>query len=234
MSDLLRRLQLRLGHHFNNPEFLNQALTHRSYASNHYERYEFVGDALLGSIIAEQLFLQFPQGREGQLTRLRASLVNKASLAELATELEIGSCLNLGGGELKSGGRQRPSILADVLEALICAIYLDSDFAHCRKIVLDWYSSRLAGLQISDQLKDPKTRLQEWLQKQKRPLPEYRLVEQPLADKAGIAGESDDESFRIKCTLSDSAAEATAQGSSRRMAEQVAAEKLLELLDAQG
>ena len=229
MSDILRRLQIRLGHNFNNPALLNQALTHRSFDSNHYERFEFLGDALLGSIMAEQLFLQFPSGKEGQLTRLRASLVNKATLAELATELELGPCLNLGGGELKSGGRQRPSILADVLEATICAIFLDSDFAHCRKIVLGWYSIRLASLEISDELKDPKTRLQEWLQKQKRPLPKYHLVNQP-----GGASESDEEDFRVTCTLDDSTAEVSAQGASRRIAEQVAAEKLLELLDAEG
>jgi len=223
LIDILRRLQLRVGHEFKNSALLEQALTHRSFSKNHYERLEYLGDALLSAIIAEQLYFQFSAGREGQLTRLRATLVKKETLAEVARELDLGSCLNLGSGELKSGGRQRTSILADTLEALICAIYLDTDFEVCKQTVLRWYAIRLQNLGVADEQRDPKTRLQERLQSRQRPLPEYRLIDGPVIDTEG-----GDSQFRVACKVVELAHEVTAVGPSRRLAEQAAAELVLE------
>ena len=226
MSDAVRRLQLRLGHDFSNPALLDQALTHRSVGKSHYERFEYLGDALLGAVIADQLFHQFPEAREGQLTRLRASLVNKAALAELAVELDLGPCLNLGSGELKSGGRQRASILADVLEAVICAIYLDSGFGRCKKAILGWYAVQLDTLDISEEQKDPKSRLQEVLQSQQRPLPEYRLIDGPIIHSHG-----GDPQFHVGCKVVELGHEVLAVGASRRLAEQAAAELVLQQIN---
>jgi len=227
LSDSVRRLQLRIGHEFNNSALLQQALTHRSFGKEHYERLEFLGDALLSTIIAEQLFLQFPDGREGRLTRLRASLVKKETLAEVAAEFDVGPCLNLGGGELKSGGRKRASILADTLEAVICAIYLDSDFETCKRIVLHWYATRLQNLDKKDEQRDPKTQLQEILQSRQRPLPEYRLIDGPVTHVQG-----GDPQFRIACKVDELEQEITAEGPSRRLAEQAAAALVLEQVNA--
>ena len=226
MSDFLRRLQLRLGHQFSNPALLDQALTHRSSSKNHYERLEYLGDALLGVFVAEELFRKFPDGREGQLTRLRARLVKKETLAEIARELDLGSCLNLGSGELKSGGRQRPSILADALEAVICAIYLDSTFEVCRQVVLQWYCERLQNLTLNDEQRDPKTRLQEVLQGRQSPLPEYRLVAEPPSPIDG--GEPN---FQVACKVTELDEEIIATGPSRRIAEQTAAAQVLEQIN---
>lgn len=229
MSDILRRLQLRLGYEFVDSGLLEQALTHRSFGPNHFERFEYLGDALLSAIIAEQLFHQFPKGREGRLTRLRASLVKKETLAEIAAELDLGPCLNLGSGELKSGGRRRPSILADTLEAVIGAIYLDSGFQVCQQAVLQWYAQRLDGIEIGAEQRDPKTRLQEMLQSQQRPLPEYRLLEGPITDAPG--GEPQ---FRVGCRVAELDQEITAAGPSRRLAEQAAAQMALEQVSSHG
>jgi len=217
----IQHLQTLLGYQFVNLELLEHALTHRSFSQNHNERLEYLGDALLSAIVAAQLFEQFPDGREGSLTRLRARLVKKETLAEVAIEMQLGPYLKLGGGELKSGGQQRQSILADTVEALICAIYLDSDFERCRQVVLTWYAVRFNELTMSADQRDPKSQLQEYLQSRQRVLPVYRLIDES-------AGGSGQENFLVGCRVDGLLNEITAEGPSRRAAEQVAASLALE------
>ncbi|MFI2810610.1 MULTISPECIES: ribonuclease III [Microbulbifer] len=222
MTDIaLERLCRRLGHHFERPELLELALTHRSHGSRNNERLEFLGDSILGFTIGAALFEQFPAGREGQLTRLRAQLVSGEMLAKLAREMELGECLRLGEGEMKSGGHRRASILADAVEALIGAIYLDAGLEAARARVLDWYSTRLQGLSL-ETAKDPKTRLQEWLQARQRPLPEYRVVD--------VAGAEHAQRFVIECKVEGLADAVRAEASSRRAAEKAAAAEAFRLL----
>lgn len=214
------RLQKRLGYEFADDELFALALTHRSVHKTHnYERLEFLGDALLSSVIAEALYLRFTGENEGRLTRMRATLVRQETLAQVAQDLQLGEQLNLGSGELKAGGRKRASILSDVVEALIGAIYLDSgDYVLIQRIVLAWfapYLDKVGGLEV---LKDAKSRLQELLQGQNRPLPVYVL------DK--VQGKAPDEVFFVLCQV-EGQADIAAVGSSRRIAEQVAAEKML-------
>ena len=213
----------RIGHVFGDPELLQRALTHRSAGSRNNERLEFLGDALVNMIVAEALFQRWPRADEGELTRARAALVREASLAGLARELELGDRLELGPGELKSGGFRRDSILADAFEAIVAAIYLDAGFEACRARVLAWFETLLTDLPRGGPEKDPKTRLQEWLQARQFPLPEYRLVD--------TTGEDHDKVFRVECFLTAPAAQQTAQGSSRRQAEQAAASLILQQLD---
>ncbi|MBL4620882.1 MAG: ribonuclease III, partial [Immundisolibacteraceae bacterium] len=163
---------------------------------------------------------------EGSLTRLRARLVKKETLAEVATEMELGPYLKLGGGELKSGGQQRLSILADTLEALICAIYLDSDFERCRQIVLVWYNHRLKSLTMAADQRDAKSQLQEFLQSRRRPLPVYRLIDSPQPNKSVSSDEEN--RFFVSCQVDGLLDDITAEGSSRRAAEQAAASLALE------
>ncbi len=221
MNRGIQHLQTLLGYQFVNLELLEHALTHRSFSQNHNERLEYLGDALLSAIVAAQLFEQFPDGREGSLTRLRARLVKKETLAEVAIEMQLGPYLKLGGGELKSGGQQRQSILADTVEALICAIYLDSDFERCRQVVLTWYAVRFNELTMSADQRDPKSQLQEYLQSRQRVLPVYRLIDES-------AGGSGQENFLVGCRVDGLLNEITAEGPSRRAAEQVAASLALE------
>ena len=217
-------LQQVLGYQFGNMDLLEQALTHRSFSKNHNERLEYLGDALLSAIVAAQLYTQFPDGREGSLTRLRARLVKKETLAEVATEMALGPYLKLGGGELKSGGQQRMSILADTLEALICAIYLDSGFDRCRQVVLAWYATRLESLTMAADQRDPKSQLQEYLQSRQRALPVYRLINDSAA-------EAEQSCFLVGCQVDGLLNEITAEGSSRRAAEQTAASIVLEQIN---
>ncbi|HUH37409.1 MAG TPA: ribonuclease III [Spongiibacteraceae bacterium] len=214
----LQRLGERLGYGFSDPDLLRRALTHRSAARQHNERLEFLGDALLSFVIAEALFERFPTCREGDLTRMRASLVRGSTLADIARELDLGACLKLGSGELKSGGVRRDSILADALEAIIAAIYREAGMGPCRERILAWFGERLAGMD-GEAGKDPKTRLQEWLQARQRPLPDYRLRDSLGADHA--------RQFVVDCVVAGVSAEFTGAGSSRRKAEQVAAEAAL-------
>lgn len=200
------------------PERLEEALTHRSASARNNERLEFLGDALLNLIVAEYLFQHYPKASEGELSRLRASLVKGETLADLARELKLGDWLHLGPGELKSGGYRRDSILSDALEAVIGAVYLDSDFATCRDWLLQLYQDWLARLSSASELKDPKTRLQEYLQADQRPLPVYNVLE--------IRGESHAQSFKVECAVAK--LRTIAVGSSRRKAEQESARLMLE------
>lgn len=213
----------RIGHRFTRPELLQQALTHRSAGAPHNERLEFLGDALVNLIVAEALYAHWPRADEGALTRARAELVRESALAPIARTLELGERLTLGPGEMKSGGHRRDSILADALEALIAAIYLDSDFPTCREVVLPWFQDAMAALPPPHKVgKDAKTRLQEWLQARQKPLPVYALLAE--------SGEDHAKSFQVTCTLTQPAVAAEGIGNSRRAAEQAAAEAILELL----
>ncbi|MFC4728469.1 ribonuclease III [Coralloluteibacterium thermophilus] len=211
------------GHRFADRSLLEQALTHRSAAGRHNERLEFLGDALLNMIVAEALFLRWPKADEGAMTRARAQLVREATLAGLARSMDLGAKLALGPGEMKSGGHRRDSILADALEAVIAAIYLDAGFDACRAVVLGWFEPLVAELVVGKVEKDAKTRLQEWLQGRGKPLPVYTLVE--------ARGDEHDKVFFVRCDLADPVDTASGQGSSRRAAEQCAAAELLARLD---
>jgi len=225
MNELLRSAFLRrLGYVFIDESLREQALTHRSASSRHNERLEFLGDSLLGQIISAQLYHRFPTASEGEMSRMRASLVKEKTLAELAAELQLGDVLHLGSGELKSGGFRRESILADALEALIGAIYLDAGFVECERVVLLLFASRLEQLPEAGTDKDAKTRLQELLQGLHLPLPQYDLL--------ATYGEAHAQTFHVRCTLHDGQI-AEGRGSSRRRAEQEAAELLLQHLTTQ-
>ena len=208
------------GHVFADPALLAQALTHRSAGSPHNERLEFLGDALVNQFIAEALYRHWPRADEGALTRARAELVRESALAGIARTLDLGAHLVLGPGEMKTGGHRRDSILADALEALIAAVYLDAGFDACRAVVLPWFAPLIAALPPANKVgKDAKTRLQEWLQARQHPLPVYALLHEGGEDHARI--------FRVSCTLSVPALRTEGEGSSRRAAEQQAAEAAL-------
>ena len=210
------------GHRFTDGQLLDAALTHRSAAGPHNERLEFLGDAVLGLVIAEAVYHAQPDADEGDLSRLRASLVRKQTLAEIAGDIGIGPLIQLGQGEMKTGGHRRESILADATEALIGAVYLDAGYAAARETVLLLYRDRLRNLPGPDELKDPKTLLQEWLQGRARSLPEYRILD--------VAGADHRQEFTVACVLPDTGEEARAVGRSRRKAEQAAARAMLEAL----
>lgn len=215
----------RIGHRFTEQGLLTQALTHRSAGATHNERLEFLGDALLNLIVAEALYTRWPKADEGSLTRARSELVRESALASIARELDLGSVLTLGPGEMKSGGHRRDSILADALEAVIASIYLDAGFAACRDAILPWFEAMLAGLPAPNKVgKDAKTRLQEWLQRRQKPLPVYLLLEESGDDHA--------KRFLIACTLAEPPLATEGEGASRRAAEQVAAEAALQMLKA--
>ncbi len=213
----------RIGHPFADPALLAQALTHRSAGSPHNERLECLGDGVVNLIAAEALYARWPGADEGVLTRARAELVREASLATIARALELGERLTLGPGELKSGGFRRDSILADALEAVVAAIYLDAGYEACRAVVLPWFEQALAALPAGKPEKDAKTRLQEWLQARQRPLPADELVSE--------SGEEHAKVFLCRCTLSEPAVGAEGQGTSRRLAEQAAAAAVLDRLE---
>lgn len=215
----LQRLCKTLHYDFKNIALLQQALTHRSANPINNERFEFLGDSLLSTVIANALFHQFPKNSEGQLSRLRASLVKGEMLAILAQEIHLGDFLILGQGELKSGGFRRASILADALEAIFAAIYLDSDFTQCQTIILKLYNDRLNDKHLNNHDKDAKTQLQEYLQSQKITLPQYRLVK--------VEGDSHEQIFHIVCKVPGLNITSEGQGGTRRKAEQEAAGKLL-------
>nr|WP_239690920.1 ribonuclease III [Chromobacterium sphagni] len=223
MDNRFRRLVQALDYAFQKPELLRQALTHRSYSSSNNERFEFVGDSILNYTVARMLFDQFPQLTEGELSRLRANLVNQNTLAEIAHELQLGDYLYLGEGELKSGGFNRPSILADALEATFAAVSFDGDFSAAEQVVRRLYDQRVSTIDITRQAKDAKTRLQEALQARKLPLPKYRILSQ--------SGEAHEQWFKVECDLGELALISTGDGGSRRAAEQQAAEAALILLE---
>ncbi len=219
----IEQLQKVIGYTFSDPSLLTAALTHRSVESLNYERLEFLGDSIVNFVIAEAVYLKFRQAQEGELSRLRASFVREETLADLAREMDLGQYLNLGAGELKSGGRDRASILADAFEALIGALYLDAGFAFCQERLLAWFDSRLKMSTIKKSHKDPKTQLQEWLQSKSLNLPVYEVVE--------VLGLAHEQTFSVSCRLNDLNYTTHAEHSTRRKAEQEAALKMLHLLE---
>lgn len=212
----------RLGHQFVDPAVLTAALTHRSAGRVNYERLEFLGDAVLTLVVSELLYRAFAASNEGDLSRYRATLVSGSMLAEIATELGLGEQLRLGGGELKSGGFRRGSILSDALEGVIGAVYVDGGFEAARTVVGRLYSGRLERLPVPHELKDAKTRLQEELQRRGLPLPAY-VVE-------SVSGEPHEQHFAVACEVTSLGLRTRGEGSSRRRAEQGAAQRLLEVL----
>ena len=215
----LQRLQAALGHGFGRPELLRQALTHRSFGSPHNERLEFLGDSVLNCAVAGALYNRFPVIKEGELSRLRANLVRQEALAEIARSLNLGDCLQLGEGELKSGGSQRPSILADALEAIFGAIYVDAGFDVVRDVVERLYEPAMSRIDPNDAGKDPKTALQEVLQGRRLPLPRYSLL--------ATRGEAHAQEFDVECGITELGIRSTGTGPSRRIAEQQAALRAL-------
>jgi len=211
-----------IGYQFSDWRLAENALTHRSVGSTNNERLEFLGDAILGFVIADELYAHFKEADEGQLSRLRAELVKGESLAVLARELNLGVYLLLGTGELRSGGQSRNSILADTLEAIFAAIYIDGGYEASRQIILNLFQGKLKQLSLDNQQKDPKTRLQEYLQARKLKLPEYSVI--------NVSGEQHEQTFQIKCAVADFSQMCTGTGGSRRKAEQSAADKMLTVL----
>lgn len=216
------RLCKALGLSFRNAHLLQQALTHRSARGANNERLEFLGDAILGFLIAEALYQRFPQADEGVLTRLRSSLVNQTSLAQLARGYALGDYLVLGSGELKSGGYRRDSILSDALEAILGALYLDQGMDTCRQWVERLFADQLQALSLDSWRKDPKTRLQEWLQARGLALPEYHLL--------ASVGPPHRQTFTVECRVASNGSVAVANGSSCKIAEQQAAQQILDQL----
>lgn len=207
---------------FKDKALLLNALTHRSVGQHNNERLEFLGDAILGMVIADELFHRFPECAEGEMSRLRASLVKGVTLSELARDLSLGDYLKLGPGELKSGGFRRDSILADAFEAILAAVYLDSDLETCRDLILRQLATRLDKASPETIGKDPKTQLQEYMQARHLPLPSY--------DVTDVTGKAHAQTFTVECKIEDGDI-VTAVGSSRRKAEQAAASQLLEQLN---
>jgi ribonuclease III len=210
-----RKIEQKLGYRFSQVALLNEALTHRSHSAIHNERLEFLGDSVLNCAIAEALFRRFPQLAEGELSRLRAALVNKNVLHEIALSVELGDTLALGEGELKSGGYQRPSILADALEALFGAVFVDAGFSVAAGVIAKLFATHFDRLDPKCIAKDNKTRLQEYLQSRKIALPKYDIVE--------TSGEAHEQIFRVVCYIPSLKIEVEGKGASRKLAEQDAA-----------
>ncbi|MFT6928235.1 MAG: ribonuclease-3 [Psychromonas sp.] len=217
----LKRLEKRIGYKFSDFSLFQQALTHRSALGNHNERLEFLGDSILSYAISTDLYARFPKVDEGDLSRMRATLVCGKMLAEIGREFQLGDCLILGPGELKSGGFRRDSIIADGVEAIIGAAFLDSDIDNAKRLILKWFDSRLNTIEPGISQKDPKTRLQEHLQSRKQPLPIYEVLE--------IKGEAHNQRFTMSCSI-NGLKSVQGQGTSRRKAEQIAANKMLDSL----
>ena len=207
---------------FTDEQLLEEALTHRSRGANNYERLEFLGDSVLNLVVTARLYELKPDAQEGDLSRMRARLVRGATLSDIAAGIGLGQQLILGEGELKSGGFRRASILADAFEALLGAIFLDSDYASSRKVILDFFDPLIERLPDVEELKDAKTLLQEWLQGRGLPLPEYILLKEEGADHA--------KKFYVRCRIADDDTVMEACGNSRRKAEQAVAAKTLEYL----
>ena len=216
------KLQRVLDYQFNDPDLLTQALTHRSFSDTHNERLEFLGDSILNFVIAEALYRQFPDVTEGDLSRLRAKLVRRHTLAEVAREIELGNYLSMGSGEMKSGGRNRASTLADALEAVIGAVLIDGETGRAADLIRALFQSRLDNLSEADLQKDAKTRLQEFLQSRGEPVPDYILI--------GSSGKSPNQEFEIEVRSTQLGEPVRATGTSIRRAEQQGAELALEAL----
>lgn len=218
-------LERKLDYNFSNASLLRQALTHRSFGAVHNERLEFLGDSVLNCCIARLAFDEFPSMSEGELSRLRANLVNQTMLADVSAQLGLGQLLRLGDGELKTGGAQRPSILADALEAILGAILLDSDFNASTRVVQVLFAPRIEAIRNAKPVKDAKTGLQEWLQGKRVSLPQYTVTH--------IEGESHRQLFHVECAVSSFELKTVGRGSSRRLAEQEAAALALASLSAE-
>ncbi len=222
MTPDLVKLSKQIDYTFKDEALLLKALTHRSVGQSNNERLEFLGDAILGMVIADELFHRFPECSEGEMSRLRSSLVKGETLSELSRDLSLGDFLKLGPGELKSGGFRRSSILADAFEAIIGAIYLDSNLPTCREFILSQLATRIKKVSPENVGKDPKTRLQEYLQARHQALPSYDVIE--------VTGKAHAQTFTIECKIEDGDT-VTATGSSRRKAEQSAASEILERIN---
>ena len=220
----MTELEQRLGHRFRDPALLSRALTHRSFGQEHNERLEFVGDAVLNCVIAAVIYRRFPSLPEGDLSRIRANLVNRDCLLQRAHELALPGMVRLGEGEIKSGGAARPSILADATEALFGAIFQDGGFDAAREAIERCYADAINAVDPGASGKDPKTRLQEWLQAKGMPLPEYTIT--------NIEGEAHRQRFTVECRITALDRVTTGHGSSRRIAEQEAARAALSEIDA--
>jgi ribonuclease-3 len=218
----LERLYRKLGYQFKKPALIKQALTHCSIGSENYERFEFLGDSILSFVIAHELFTKFPLQSEGQLSRLRAFLVKGDTLAEIAADFGLGDFLLLGQGELRSGGFRRASILADALEAVFAAVFLDGGIEFSRQLILKLYESRLNDPTLNESQKDFKTQLQEYLQSQKRDLPVYTLIK--------IEGDEHEQVFYVSCSVPGIEFQTKGHAGTRRKAEQLAAQLFLERL----
>ncbi len=222
MTPQLAALQHRLGYRFNQPELLTRALTHRSFGVEHNERLEFLGDAVLSLAVSSLLYEQFSGSDEGDLTRIRAHLVREDSLHKLALSLDLPQVLRLSDGEAKGGGAQRPSILADVMEALIGAIYVDSGYAAALELVRRLLAEVIGGGGAENWGKDAKTALQEWLQARRLAVPGYRIAE--------TRGQAHAQTFEVECTVPALSLAKRGEGRSRRVAEQDAARRMLDEL----
>ena len=221
----LSELELKLGHKFTKAVLLEQALTHRSFGAVHNERLEFLGDSILNCCIASMIFDQFPLMPEGELSRLRANLVNQSVLAAISVDLGLSNLLRLGDGEIKTGGEHRPSILGDALEAVLGAIYLDAGFASASRVVSVLFATRMDSVRDVKPVKDAKTGLQEWLQGKHLPLAEYKVKR--------VEGESHRQIFHVECEVVMLGVRADGSGLSRRLAEQEAAAHALVTLTQQ-
>ncbi len=220
----LDSLANRIGYQFKTCTLLTQALTHRSFSANNNERLEFLGDGALNFIIANQLYNRFSKLPEGDLSRLRAALVKESTLSEIAISLNIGELLKLGEGELKSAGYKRPSILADALEAIIGAVYLDGGYDAAEAVVIELYQARLVDIDPKVIDKDAKSQLQEYLQGKKIDLPDYNVVL--------IEGEAHAQTFKVECAIKKLQLATTGEGTSRRIAEQQSAQSALDIISA--
>jgi len=220
----LTPFQAKLGHTFKKLDLLEQALTHRSFSKTHNERLEFLGDSLVNTAIAELLFLEYQDVPEGHLSAMRSSLVRRETLAEIALSINLGDFLLLGGGTLKTGGHRLDSILADAYEAVVAAVYLDSDWASCACMIKEHFKGRIEGLENMTEIRDAKSRLQEWLQAKSLPLPEYQTIE--------VAGPGHAQRFQIRCVVESIEGEFLGEGSNRRAAEQQAATMALENINS--
>ena len=223
MASNVRQLQERLQYQFRDPELLSLALSHRSCGSRNNERLEFLGDSILGVTVTDFLYQQFSLAREGDLSRMRSQIVRAESLAQVAKKLQLGPELSLGPGEMKSGGQRRDSILGDTVEALIGAVYLDSDMQSASACVTNWFADLLAAASDAQPVKDAKTALQEWLQQRSKPVPQYELV--------NTGGEAHSRLFTVSCKIDQVDKTVSATASSRRKAEQLVAEQLLSELE---
>lgn len=222
---VLAELEAVIQYRFTDRALLEQALTHRSYGRNHYERLEFLGDSILNAVVAEALYQAFPDLPEGDLSRLRANLVCQEQLVSVAEELKLSRYLRLGEGELKSGGQHRPSILADTVESLYGALWRDGGFEAARQVILSAFASRIAAIDLKrlPSAKDAKTRLQEWLQGRRHALPTY--------ESPNISGAAHAQTFEVVCRVPELSVEARGTGVTRRAAEQEAAEGVLRQLE---